>query len=176
VRSTRSPSRIEPLNDRHDRASFTCGVAVLDRYLREQAGQDLRRNLSAIFVLCGSADDGILGYYTLSSGQIEPLTLPAAMAKKLPRRPLPATLLGRLAVDARYHGQGIGGELLVNALTRAAVASRDIGSMAVIVDAKDDRARAFYERYGFLRFEDDPYRLFLPMADAERIAEVTRRA
>lgn len=168
--------RIELLSQSHDRIAFSSGNADLDRYFREQAGQDQRRRLSAVFVLYDVAHDIVAGYYTLSACEIEPRTLPTEMAKRLPRRPVPATLIGRLATDLRYRGQGLGGMLLVNALTRAANASRSIGSMAVIVDAKDDGARGFCERYGFQRFADDPYRLFLPMADAEGVAHITGSA
>jgi GNAT superfamily N-acetyltransferase len=168
--------RVELLHQRHDRAAFSSGNDDLDRLFREQAGQDQKRRLSAVFVLYDVANDIVAGYYTLSACEIEPRALPNELAKRLPRRPLPATLIGRLATDRRYRGQGLGGMLLVNALTRAANASRGIGAMAVIVDAKDDQARGFYERYGFQRFADDPYRLFLPMADAERVARITASA
>jgi ribosomal protein S18 acetylase RimI-like enzyme len=164
---------IELLNQSHDRAAFSSGNDDLDRYFREQAGQDQRRRLSAVFVLYDVANDLVAGYYTLSACEITPRSLPNKMAKRLPRRPVPATLIGRLATDLRYRGQGLGGMLLVNALTRAANASRGIGATAVIVDAKDDQARGFYERFGFQRFADDPYRLFIPMADAERVARIT---
>jgi GNAT superfamily N-acetyltransferase len=162
--------RIELLSQSHDRAAFSSGNDDLDRYFRERAGQDQKRRISAVFVLHDVANNTVAGYYTLSACQVEPGSLPNELAKRLPRRPLPATLLGRLATDLRYRGQGLGGLLLVNALSRAANASRGIGSMAVIVDAKDDQARGFYERYGFQRFADDLYRLFLPIADAERVA------
>jgi GNAT superfamily N-acetyltransferase len=163
---------VELFHERHDRSAFSSGNDDLDRYLREQAGQDQRRRLSTVFVLFDIASDTVAGYYTLSACEIEPRSLPQEMAKRLPRRPMPATLIGRLATDLRYRGRGLGGLLLVNALTRTARASRDIGAMAVIVDAKDDQARAFYEHYEFQRFTDDPYRLFLPMADAERVARI----
>jgi ribosomal protein S18 acetylase RimI-like enzyme len=168
--------RVELLDQSHDRAAFSSGNDDLDCYFREQAGQDQKRRLSAVFVLFDVANDIVAGYYTLSACQIEPRALPNELAKRLPRRSLPATLIGRLATDLRYRGQGLDGMLLVNALTRAANASRGIGAMAVIVDAKDDQARGFYERYGFQRFADDPYRLFLPMADAERVARITASA
>jgi ribosomal protein S18 acetylase RimI-like enzyme len=168
--------RIELLSQSHDRAAFSSGKDDLDRYFREQAGQDQRRRLSAVFVLYDVANDIVAGYYTLSACEIEPRSLPNEMAKRQPRRPVPATLIGRLATDLRYRGQRLGEMLLVNALTRAANASRGIGAMAVIVDAKDDQARGFYERYGFQRFADDPYRLFLPMSDAERVASLTGSA
>lgn len=143
----------------------------LDRYLREQARQDQRRRLSAIFVLVDVANGAIAGFYSLSASQVEPSSLPHDIAKRLPRRPVPATLLGRLAVDLGYRGRQLGRGLLADALIRAAGVSQEIGAMAVIVDAKDDRARTFYERHGFRRFEDDPYRLFVPMADAEQHAQ-----
>lgn len=164
--------RVERLSAEHDRSSFSCGNAALDRYLQEQAGQDLRRHLSAIYVAFDLANSAVAGYYALSACQIEPRSLPREIAKRLPRRPVPATLIGRFAIDLRYRGQGLGGTLLTNALARACDASWEIGSMAVIVDAKDDQARGFYEHYAFKRFIDDPYRLFLAMDDAQRVARI----
>lgn len=160
--------RVVPLNDRHDRSSFSCGVEALDRYFREQARQDQRRRLGAVFVLVDEASSVVAGFYTLSACQVDPQSLPSDLARRLPRRPAPATLLGRLAVDRRYRNQGIGSALLSDALSRALLASASVGSMAVIVDAKDDAARAFYEHFGFQSLEDDRYRLFLPMATIER--------
>ncbi len=160
--------RIEPLGVEHDRSAFSCGDDALDRYLREHAGQDLRRHLSTVFVLFDVTNGSVAGYYTLSACEVDPTGLPRDIAKRLPRRPMPATLIGRLAVDLGYRGRRLGKGLLADALIRASAASRDIGAMAVIVDAKDDRARGFYEHFGFRRFEDNPYRLFLPMSDAER--------
>ena len=163
--------RIELLSQSHGRAGFSSGNDDLDRYFRERAGQDQRRRRSAVFVLYDIANHAVAGYYTLSACQIESGALPNELAKRLPRRPLPATLIGRLATDLRYRGRELGGLLLVNALSQAAKASRGIGSMAVIVDAKDDQVRGFYEHYGFQRFADDPYRLFLPMGDVVRVVD-----
>jgi ribosomal protein S18 acetylase RimI-like enzyme len=117
---TGSVSVIVPLADHHDRTSFSCGLEALDRYLREQAGQDLRRRLSAVFVFCKPGSDRILGYTTLSSCQVDVVSLPPSLAKRHPRRPVPATPIDRLAVDRTYHGQGAGEVLLVSALARAA--------------------------------------------------------
>jgi GNAT superfamily N-acetyltransferase len=166
--------RVERLSDSHDRSAFSCGNSALDQYFREQAGQDLRRHLSTVFVLFDSAHGVVAGYYTLSAFLIMPQALPVAIAKRLPRRPVPATLIGRFALDLRYRGRGLGGALFANALTRAVDASADIGSMAVVVDAKDDQARGFYEHYSFQRFPDDEYRLFLHMDDAERVARIVK--
>jgi GNAT superfamily N-acetyltransferase len=160
--------RVERLSDLHDRSAFSCGNDALDRYLREQAGQDQRRHLSTTWVLIDIANRELIGFYSLAASAVNPSSLPEAIAKRLPRRPLPVTLLGRLAVDLRYRGRKLGSRLLADALIRAELGSRNVGAMAVIVDAKDGTARAFYERHGFRQFADDPLRLFIPMADVER--------
>ena len=155
--------RVEALGPHHDRSSFASGVEVLDRYLRTQAGQDARKNMAAPFVLV-LANGAIGGYYTLSSTAVKLAELPAETTRRLPRYPLvPATLLGRLAVDERYRGMGYGRFLLADALFRAS--RSEIASFAVIVDAKDEGARRFYERESFLPFPDRPMRLFRPMRD-----------
>ena len=153
------------LRENHDRTDFLCGNASLDRYLKEQAGQDLRRACATPFVLAPErGHTPILGYYTLSSYGIDVGQLPADLAKKLPRYPLiPATLLGRLAVDQRYQGRGIGEFLLVNALRRALVQSAEIAAAAVVVDAIDAGAAKFYQHFGFVTFPSIAGRLFLPM-------------
>jgi GNAT superfamily N-acetyltransferase len=159
------PWRIEPLGPHHDRAAFSCGNDFLDRYLREQAGQDARRSAAAPFVLVSTTEpDIVAGYYTLSSHSIDLGALPANVARKMPRYPLvPATLLGRLAVDRRYKGQGLGERLLMDALRRALTQSAQIAAAAVTVDAIDDPAARFYQHFGFIPFSDRPDRLFLLM-------------
>jgi GNAT superfamily N-acetyltransferase len=156
---------IEPLRGDHNRADFSCGNPPLDRYLKEQAGQDLRRGCAAPFVLVSErGGTRILGYYTLSSYGIDGGELPVAVAKKLPRYPLvPATLLGRLAVDRSFQGQGIGEFLLMDALHRALLQSAEIASTAVVVDAIDTGAIKFYRHFGFIPFPVIESRLFLPM-------------
>lgn len=155
----------ERLRDDHNRTDFSCGNVSLDRYLKEQAGQDLRRACATPFVLVSArGNTAILGYYTLSSYGIDVGELPADVAKKLPRYPLiPATLLGRLAVDRRYQGQGLGEFLLLDALYRALSQSAEIAAGAVFVDAIDAGAAKFYEHFGFVAFPSIPGRLFLPM-------------
>ena len=161
--------RIEALGPRHDRNSFSSGVEPLDRYFRTQSGQDARKKLAAPFVLI-LPDGAIGGYYTLSSTAIRLTELPIEITKRLPRYPLiPATLLGRLAVDQRLQGRGYGRFLLADALHRAV--RSDIASFAVIVDAKDAVARRFYERESFLPFPDQPMKLFRPMADLAKLFE-----
>jgi ribosomal protein S18 acetylase RimI-like enzyme len=162
--------RVEALGRQHDRSAFASGAEPLDRYLREQAGQDARRRAAVPFVLCDGNSNTVLGYYTLSASSIDIGAWPEEVAKKLPKYPfLPATLLGRLAVDTRLRGQGAGEHLLLNALRRALEASREVASVAVIVDAKDESAMLFYRHYGFVSFADQPRRLFLPMAVIEKL-------
>jgi ribosomal protein S18 acetylase RimI-like enzyme len=161
--------QIELLEAHHDRAAFSSGVDALDNYLRQYAWQDARRHLSAVYVLVDPSENRIAGYYTLSAFAIEPREFPLDVSRKLPRRQVPTYLLGRLAVDMDYRQQGFGKRLLVDALQRALEGSRSIAAMAVIVDAKDDTARAFYERYGFRRFTTDPHRLFIMMGTISAI-------
>lgn len=162
--------RVEALTKQHDRSGFSCGVEPLDRYLREQAGQDARKRVAAPFVLCEGKSNAVLGYYTLSALGVDVGAWPEDVARKLPRYPVvPATLLGRLAVDGRLRGKGMGEYLLMDALRRALVASREVASVAVVVDAKDDDALVFYRRYGFIPFADEPKRLCLPIGIIERL-------
>lgn len=154
---------IEPLGVHHDRAGFACGKDALDRYFHRQVTQDARRHLAAPFVMV-MPDGAIGGFYTLSGTALRLHDLPDDIARRLPRYPLvPATLIGRLAVDRRYHGQGWGGFLLLDALRRCVTS--EIASFAVIVDAIDDEARAFYLHAGFLPLSDSPYRLFRRASD-----------
>ena len=159
--------RVEVLGPRHDRKAFESGVEPLDRYFRVRAGQDARKNLAAPFVLV-LPDGAIGGYYTLSATGVTLAELPAQTTRKLPRYPLvPATLLGRLAVDRRHRGRGYGRFLLADALLRSV--RSEIASFAVIVDAKDENARRFYERESFLPLPDQPMKLFRPMADIAKL-------
>lgn len=155
----------ELLSNDHNRADFSCGNISLDRYLYEQAGQDLRRACATPFVLVTAPGaSAVLGYYTLSNYGIDVGELPTHVAKRLPRYKLiPATLLGRLAVDKRHHGQGIGEFLLLDALFRALTPSAEIAAAAVVVGAIDAGAARFYEHFGFIAFPSIADRLFLPM-------------
>jgi len=159
-----SPYRVEPLGKGHGRKSFACGSEPLDRYLKQQAGQDAEKRVAAPFVLVEPPSRRVLGYYTLSASIITADQLPPELARKLPRYPqLPVTLLGRLAVDQGHGGKGLGELLLIDALHRSLEAASEIGAMAVVVDAKDAAAEAFYEHFDFMRLQQQPSRLFLPM-------------
>ncbi|MBX9925207.1 MAG: GNAT family N-acetyltransferase [Hyphomicrobiaceae bacterium] len=164
------PFRIEPLDDNHDRTAFACGVPALDRYLREQISQDIRRRVANCFVAVDIATGAIAGYYTLAATGVALAELAPALVKKLPRYPvIPAALLGRLAVSVDYKGRGLGTALMVDAIRR--VARGDLAVFALFVDAKDEAARTFYERHGFELLPGEPRRLCLPIATALKIIE-----
>ncbi len=168
--SSEESYRVEPFVDHHHREGFTCGVDELDRYFYTQANQDRRRSLAVPYVMVDIASGAVIGYYTLSSLSILPRDLGAEEARRLPRYPAyPAILIGRLAIHRNHQGRGYGGALLLNALRRCHELSRQIGIMAVVVDAKDDKARSFYESFLFIRFQDEPYRLYIPMNEIARL-------
>jgi predicted GNAT family N-acyltransferase len=163
------PSRygIEPLGPNHNRAAFCCGVPALDSYLQQQASQDLKRNLAAVFILTADGKN-VAGYYSLSAHSILAAELPSDFAKKLPRFPLPFTLLGRMAVAQAIQGQGWGQFLMLHALKRAWLGSREVASWGVVVDAKSG-ARDFYLKNEFIPLKNQPDRLILPMQMIERL-------
>ena len=163
------PPVIEPLGPHHDRASFSCGDPALDIYIRKQASQDARRRVAQVFVAVANKPEEIAGYYTLSAASFEKHDLPLELAKRLPHYPVPAAVIGRLAVDLHRQGQGLGEFLLLDAILRVVRASDTIGVYAVIVDAKNDRTAAFYKRYGFAAFPSTPGRLFLPLQTFEKL-------
>ena len=159
-----TPYRVEPLGKSHDREGFSCGSPPLDRYLRQQARQDAEKRVAAPFVLIEPPASQVLGYYTLSASVVDASELPNTLARKLPRYPqLPVTLLGRLALDQGMKGRGAGEFLLMNALRRSLEAAANIAAMAVLVDAKDDAAEAFYRHFSFLPLQQQPKRQYLPM-------------
>lgn len=153
----------------HDRANFDCGVPELNDYLARRARKELDAGVAACFVAT-EAEGGsqILGYYTLSAATITRTSLPETLVRKLPRYPeLPATLLGRLAVAADWHGKGVGTRLLYSAMSRSLDASSEIGALALVTDPKDDAAAAFYGRFGFQPLASN--RLFLPMREIKNL-------
>jgi GNAT superfamily N-acetyltransferase len=147
----------------HNRAAFNCGVPELDNYLKVQATQDQKRNVSQPYVLTDEVGT-IYGYYTLSTGSVNLEQLPETTRKGLPHYPqLPVILLGRLATDQRFQGQGIGASLLADALERSYHVSQSIGALAVVIQAKNDQAASFYRKHEFISSQTDPHVLMLPM-------------
>lgn len=154
--------RIGVLADHHSREAFDCSEESLNNYLKQQASQDMKRQLGITHVAVSTDDSSrIVGYYTLAMTSVAPGTMPE---KRLPEQmPLPAVLLGRLAIDVSFKGHGLGEYLLMDALARSErVALTDVGAVAVVVDALPS-ALDFYSKYGFKALSDDPLHLYLSM-------------
>ena len=147
---------IELLDKKHNRKDFDCGKELLNDYLKNQARQDVKRKLSACFVLADSETKVIQGYYTLSNNSIPLSSFSEQIQNKLPKsyKSIPTTLLGRLAIDKKYQGNGIGKILLIDALKRSCGISNEIGSFGIIVDPIDDEAKGFYQKYDFIELPD----------------------
>ncbi len=155
---------VERLGRAHERSAFSCGRESLDAFLRTLVNQYEKRRLGRTYVVVRPGEERVLGYYTLASGSVSFEKLPKKAAKKLPRHPVPVVLLARLAIDQSAQGQGLGGFLLADALRRCLVLAAQLGVHAVEVDALDEQAKAFYEKYGFVALQDNPLHLYLPIA------------
>ncbi|MBD2180052.1 GNAT family N-acetyltransferase [Planktothrix sp. FACHB-1355] len=164
---------IEPLDSRkHNRSTFCCGKESLDNYIRKQASQDLKKRVAMVFVLVDSPNTDVIAYYSLSSYTIALTELSESFAKILPRYPLlPATLLGRLAVDRTQQGKRIGELILLDALKKALEATSQVASLAVIAETLDEEAVKFYQKYGFEPFKQNPMKLYLPMQAVEVLCQ-----
>jgi len=155
---------IEILEKRHERDSFDCGNSQLNNYFQRQITQDRKRNIAIPYVVVDLDDDNIVGYYTLSTSSIDLGNLPSTIAKKLPNYPIVGvTLIGRLAVDQKYQRLGWGKILLMDALYKSWQASYKVASFAVVVEAIDEKAISFYQRFEFCSFPDTPCKLFRTM-------------
>ncbi len=155
--------RITGLNSRHDRAAFDCGEPALNDYLQRYSTQNQKQGLSTTHIMEQKDGGAIIGYFSLSVGSIQPEELPINETKRIPRyvdRP-PILHLTRLAVDKHYRGQGMGGLLLTEALLMCHSVQDIAGFTAIIVDAKHDKAKAFYLHYGFIPTVDAELRLFM---------------
>lgn len=157
--------RIEPLNREHERGRFDCGEPALDEYLRRYARQNQDSGISRTFVAVGAAEPKrVIGYYSVAVGAIDRTNLPAQAAKRFPAFPIPVARIGRLAVDHAIQGQGLGEDLMMDALRRSLRVATEVGIVAVLIDAKHERARRFYAQYEFEALPDQPLTLWLPMA------------
>jgi predicted GNAT family N-acyltransferase len=147
----------------HDNSTFSCENKELDTYIREYAGQDLKRQLAQIFVLCEEETNKIIAYYTISTTSFKKEFLPVHEAKKFPHYPIPAALIGRLATDKKWQGKGLGERMLVDSLKRILKATQNLGINVVLVVSKDERAKSFYLKYGFIPLIHNPLHLYLPI-------------
>jgi predicted GNAT family N-acyltransferase len=155
---------------KHRRDDFNCEVENLDNYIKKIASQDLKRKAATVFVSIDSSTLNVTAYYTLSSFSLELTEIEPILAKKLPRYPLlPATMLGRLAVDRRYKGKGLGQLMLFDAMKKSYQASQQIASLALLVEAINEQAVSFYQKFGFISFQSSRDRLYLPMKTIEKI-------
>jgi GNAT superfamily N-acetyltransferase len=172
MRSHRPDLRVEPLSSHHDLPSFTCGDESLDRYLKTQAGQDVRRKANGVFILVEChAHEHVLGYYSLCATALQQGEVPLQARKHVPRYPLvSATLLGRMAIAANRQGERLGSILLADALKRTLSSASTVGSCMLVVDAISERAAGFYEANGFIRLPES-LRLVLPMRTIDAMIE-----
>lgn len=154
------------LTSYHKRTAFDCGEIVLNNYLHQLANQHAKNNISRTFIAT-SADkpEDISGFYTLSAGSIALNNMPSKLQKKLPQYPILIARIGRLAVNKSIQGQGLGEYLLMDALHRCALLAEEIGIVGVIVDAKHEKAKNFYLKYGFCTLTNSPLTLFIPIQD-----------
>lgn len=161
--------RIRPLDNELDTAGFRCGEAALDEYLHRYAKQDIKRGVVRVFVATpADRASEVAGFYTLSAASVAAEQLPESLRKKLPRYPVPAALLGRLAVSEAAQGQGLGSILLADACKRVAAASQTLAVAAIIVDAKSPAAATFYRHFGFVELPGQAGRWVLPRAQFAR--------
>jgi GNAT superfamily N-acetyltransferase len=163
--------KIAPFDKKkHIRDSFSCGEESLDNYIKRGVSQDIKRRIAAVYVLTDEPESVVLAYYTLSAYTVEITALEESFASKLPRYPLlPATLLGRLAVDENQKGKGFGQLLLLDSMKRSWEISKDIASLALVVDALNEKALSFYLKYGFKQFQNEPMKLYCSMEYIEKI-------
>ena len=152
----------EEISEDHDRSSFDCEVIPLNDYLKKYAKQNHDSGISLTFVATNTdKPETILGYYSVSMGQLGYETLPVGVAKKIPKYPVPVMRIGRLAVDKEAKGMGIGKNLLMDAFFRALEAAKNVGIYAITVDAKNEDSKSFYKKYGFIELLDQPMILFI---------------
>ncbi|MGV8933753.1 MAG: GNAT family N-acetyltransferase [Gallionellaceae bacterium] len=155
--------QIRPLDAAIATADFHCGSVPLNDYIRRYASQDVRKNVARVFVSTPEKNpQQLAGFFTLSAGSVSCSSLPATLARKLPRYPIPVALIGRLAVDNNFQGKGLGSILLADACQKVSLASAVLAVAGIIVDAKDDKAITFYEHFGFIPLQGQTDRMLLP--------------
>ena len=161
--------REEPIGRHHDRKGFDCGAPDLNEYLRRYARQNHESGGAKTFVAVSPGEPArVLGFYTISPGAIEFARVPASPTERLGRYDVPVFRLGRLAVDRSMRGRGLGGDLLLAAGERALAVATEVGGVALAIDAKDEKARRWFERFGALPLLDDPLKRILPLAVTAR--------
>lgn len=158
---------VEPLNQGHERADFSCGHPSLDDFIKKYASQYARRKLGTTYVAVVAGQKRVLGYYTLAPSHFEFALAPPELIKGLPKHPVPSLLLARLAVTQSERGQGMGPFLLRDAFDHCLHVARDVSFRAIEVQAIDDQAAAFYAKFGFLSFPGNPHHLAIALETVE---------
>lgn len=148
---------------------FSCGNSELDTYLKRYAKKNHKRGIGKSFAL--AEEEMIVGFYTISMSSIHFENIPDSCKAGIPKYPIPVAIIGKLAIDLKYQGKKMGGVLLMDAIWRIFEASQSVAAYAVIVDAKDEKSKGFYEHYGFIPYKKDPFSLFLPMKTVAEIFE-----
>jgi GNAT superfamily N-acetyltransferase len=154
----------EPISKRRDRASFDCGEPVLNDFLRRHARQSHDKGAAKTFLAISNPDGAILGFYTLCPASLSYARAPEIIRKGLARHDVPVFRLGRLAVDSTVQGKGLGGQLILAAGRRCLLAAAEVGGVAMLIDAKNQRAADWYSSYGAIFLADAPLTLLLPLA------------
>jgi len=160
--------KFEPLSDIHNRGDFSCGEEALNLYLHQFASQDMRRELARTFIIRKAGNNIVFGYYTLCSGGIPVVELPDKLKKKLPKFPIPIVRLARLAVDKQQQSKGYGELLFMDSLYRASLAGESMGIFGMVIDAKHEKAKLFYEQYGFESLSNNPLLLFASLKNLKQ--------
>jgi GNAT superfamily N-acetyltransferase len=166
----------QPIGRQHDRKGFDCGSRELNDYLERYARQNHESGGAKTFVAISPADPArVLGFYSISPGAIEFARVPPKLTRKLGRYEVPVFRLGRLAVSRSVQGRGLGGDLLLSAGMRALSVAAQVGGVALAIDAKDERAANWYERFGAMRLLDDPLKLILPLGTIADAVAATQK-
>ena len=154
----------EPISKKHDREAFDCGDEALNEFLRRYARKSHERGGAKTFLAIGDADKSVLGFYSLSPASVDYARAPEIVRRGLARHDVPGFRLERLAVDLRWQGRGIGGQLLLAAGRRCLLAAAEVGGVVLVIDAKNERVAAWYASYGAVPLLDAPSTLLLPLA------------
>lgn len=149
--------------------NFSCGVSVLDEYLKRFAKSNHKKNIGKTFVLL--EENIVIGFYTISMATIDFHQITEVLRKGLPKYPIPVARIGRLALDITYQGNGLGKFLIFDAFERILEAAETIAAYAIVVDAKDEQSRKFYEKFDFISYENYPFSMFLPIETMRKIIQ-----
>ena len=157
----------EPISKNHDRETFDCGEDALNEFLRRHAHRSHDLGGAKTFLAIEDANNSIIGFYSLTPASVDYARTPAIVRRGLARHDVPGFRLARLAVDRKQQGRGLGGQLLLAAGKRCLLASKEVGGVALVIDAKNERVAQWYVGYGAIPMESEPLALLLPLTTME---------